>query len=140
MDGIQGAVLKIKLKHLDRGNELRRNHASEYNRAFGELGAIVTPFEAPDRKHVYHVYALLVQDRDAVMKVLTERGIGCGIHYPIPVHLQDAYQGLGGGVGDFPIAERCASEFISLPMYPELTPTQRSRVIETVGEAISVSV
>lgn len=140
MDGIQGAVLRIKLKHLARGNEMRRNHAVEYNRAFSQLGGIVTPEEAADRKHVYHVYALRVQDRDSMMKVLAERGVGCGIHYPIPIHLQDAYQDLGGGVGDFPIAERCAGEFISLPMYPELTVAQRSRVIEAVEEAMSVSV
>lgn len=139
MDGIQGAVLGIKLRHLNQGNALRRVHAAEYNRAF-QMGGIVTPFEAPDRKHVYHVYALRVSDRDGLMRTLTAKGIGCGIHYPVPVHLQEAYQGLGGAAGDFPVAEQCASEFISLPMYPELTAAQRSRVIEAVEDAVSVSV
>lgn len=140
MDGIQGAVLKIKLNHLDRGNDLRRSHAAEYDRAFRRLEGIVTPVEASNRKHVYHVYSLRVQDRNGVMKKLTEEGIGCGIHYPVPVHLQEAYQSLGGVPGDFPIAEQCASEFISLPMFPELTSAQRSRVIEVVEDAVSVGV
>jgi len=140
MDGIQGAVLRIKLRHLERGNELRRAHAVEYTRAFRQLDGIVTPVEAPNRKHVYHVYALRVQDRDGMIGKLSKEGIGCGIHYPVPVHLQEAYQDLGGVLGDFPVAERCAGEFISLPMFPDLTATQRSRVIDVVGEAISVGV
>src|SRR5437868_3079042 len=95
MDAIQGACLAIKLRHLDRGNELRRAHATRYTEAFRRLEEIVPPFEAEYARHVYHVYAIRVPDRDEVMRQLEEKGIGCGVHYPIPVHLQQAYAGLG---------------------------------------------
>ena len=87
MDGIQGAVLQVKLKQLDRGNALRRQHAATYNEAFRSMHMITTPVEANWGKHIYHVYAIRVADRDTVLDSLTEAGIGCGIHYPIPVHL-----------------------------------------------------
>ena len=140
MDGIQAAVLRIKLRHLDRGNQLRCSLAVQYDRALSTSEFIVTPAKAPWVKHAYHIYAIRVQDRDAVIQSLTKEGIGCGIHYPIPVHLQVAYRSLGYGRGAFPRAEKCAEEFISLPMFPELTPEQVGIVAESVKEAAGTSV
>jgi dTDP-4-amino-4,6-dideoxygalactose transaminase len=140
MDGIQAAVLQIKLRHLDRGNQLRRAHAVQYDRALGGVEEIVTPAKAPWVKHAYHIYSIRVQKRSEVMRYLTEKGIGCGIHYPIPIHMQEAYRTLGHTRGAFPVAERCADEFVSLPMYPELTSTQVEMVAQGVTEAVAVGV
>jgi dTDP-4-amino-4,6-dideoxygalactose transaminase len=139
MDGIQGAVLRIKLRHLDRGNQLRRAIAVKYDRAFGNCDEVVTPSKAPWVQHVYHLYAIRVQKRDAVIQSLAEKGIGSGIHYPIPVHLQVAYRSLGYGRGAFPRAEQCAEEFISLPMFPELNHSQVDEVIHAVTESVELS-
>jgi dTDP-4-amino-4,6-dideoxygalactose transaminase len=135
MDGIQAAVLRIKLRHLETGNQLRRSHAARYDKAFDEIEEVITPGLTDGARHVYHIYAIRVQGRDEVMRFLAEKGIGCGVHYPIPVHLQEAYRGLGYARGAFPIAERCAEEFVSLPMFPELTPVQVEMVAEAVKEA-----
>jgi dTDP-4-amino-4,6-dideoxygalactose transaminase len=140
MDGIQAAVLGIKLRHLDRWNALRRAHANEYDVAFADIAEVVTPRVAPDRKHVYHVYPVRTQQRDEVMRNLNDAGIGCGIHYPIPVHLQEAYRSLGLGPGSFPVAELFSREVVSLPLYPELTPAQIARVIEGVKTAVVTGV
>jgi dTDP-4-amino-4,6-dideoxygalactose transaminase len=134
MDGIQGAVLRIKLKHLAGWNESRRKHAQRYHDLLGHTPGLVLPKAAKDRKHVYHVYAVRVKDRDAKLKRLGERGISCGIHYPIPVHLQEAYRSLGQGPGSFPVAERCAEEFLSLPMFPELSEEQLQTVAAEVRQ------
>ena len=136
MDGIQAAVLRVKLQHLDTGNSLRRAHAGQYNRALQELEDIVTPFEASFARHVYHVYAVRVQERDEVLAFLADKGIQCGVHYPVPIHLQKAYRGLGYEVGDFPNSERTALEFLSLPMFPELTEEQIDMVSVSLREAI----
>jgi dTDP-4-amino-4,6-dideoxygalactose transaminase len=137
MDGIQGAVLRIKLKGLDRGNAARRAHARVYDeRLAGLPGLIVTP-PAAYGVPVYHIYAIRVTERDRVLQALSERGIGCGIHYPIPIHLQQAYRSLGLAVGSFPVAERCANEFLSLPMFPELTPAQIETVVGEVKSSVS---
>jgi dTDP-4-amino-4,6-dideoxygalactose transaminase len=140
MDGIQAAVLRVKLRYLEKGNQLRRSHAAYYNQALNGIDEVVTPAQAADVRHVYHVYAIRVQERDEVIRLLSERGIGSGVHYPIPVHLQEAYRSLGYGRADFPIAERHAAEFLSLPMFPELTPTQLETVVQGVKEAVSVAV
>jgi dTDP-4-amino-4,6-dideoxygalactose transaminase len=140
MDGIQAAVLRVKLRYLEKGNQLRRSHAAHYDQALGDLEEVVTPAHAADVQHVYHVYAIRVQERDEVIRLLDQKGIGSGVHYPIPVHLQEAYGSLGYARGDFPIAERCAGEFISLPMFPELTSAQLEIVIQGVKEAVSVAV
>jgi dTDP-4-amino-4,6-dideoxygalactose transaminase len=124
MDGIQGAVLQVKLRHLEKANELRRAHAGRYAALLGAVNGISIPAEASARRHVYHLYAVRVQNRDAILQALAGIGIHCGIHYPIPVHLQEAYRSLGLPEGSFPVAERCASEFLSLPMFPELTDEQ----------------
>jgi len=136
MDGIQAAILSIKLSHLDKANSLRRKHALEYNQAFAGIDEVLTPFEAKYARHVYHVYAVRVQERDAVLRHLQEKGVGCAVHYPVPVHLQEAGRNLGYTKGAFPIAEKLADEFLSLPMFPELTEEQ----IEYVGRCVSETV
>jgi dTDP-4-amino-4,6-dideoxygalactose transaminase len=140
MDGIQAAVLRIKLQHLDRGNKLRRAHAAHYDRALDSVEEVITPVQAFWARHVHHIYAIRAQDRDAVLRLLADKGIGCGVHYPVPIHLQEAYRTLGYQQGVFPVAERCAAEFISLPMFPELTSTQIETVTEAVKEAVAYGV
>jgi dTDP-4-amino-4,6-dideoxygalactose transaminase len=137
MDGIQAAVLSVKLRHLESGNSLRRAHALEYNRAFDGVDGVVTPLEAPYARHVYHIYAIRVQERDEVMWLLKEKGIQCGVHYPVPVHLQKAYRSLGYEAGALPTSEQTALEFISLPMFPELTEEQIGMVGLSVREAVA---
>ncbi len=124
MDGIQAAALSVKLKRLADGNERRRQHARHYNELLAGLDEIILPAIAPERAHVFHIYAIRAPRRDELMRALSQRGVSCGIHYPVPVHLQEAYRSLGLARGTFPIAERCADEFISLPMFPELKPEQ----------------
>lgn len=129
MDGLQGAVLEVKLRYLAAWNEARRRNAAIYNRLLEGVEGVVTPREMEYGRHVYHIYAIRVQDRQGLMDALTGRGVSCGIHYPVPVHLQDAYQFLGIGKGAFPVAERCAEEFVSLPMFPELSEEQIEKVV-----------
>lgn len=136
MDGIQGAILRIKLRHLERGNQLRRQHALQYGQLLADIDEILKPVEAPYAKHVYHVYAVRVQDRDDILGKLAEEGIECGVHYPVPLHLQEAYRGLGYREGAFPVAERIAREFVSLPMFPELNEKQ----IEIVAGVLKASI
>src|SRR6185369_14354818 len=133
MDGIQGAILSIKLKHLNSWTEARRAHARGYNEAFAHVHGVLTPKEAAQRKHVYHLYVLRVRNRDRVLKSLAERGVSCGIHYPVPLHLQDAYASLGIPRGSFPVAERCAEEIMSLPMFPELTSSDIHTVVNSLA-------
>ena len=140
MDGIQAAVLRIKLRHLEQGNELRRAHAAQYYRLLEGLEEVVAPYQAPFARHVYHIYAIRVRERDSVIERLREMGIGCGIHYPVPVHLQEAYSNLGYGVGSFRMAEQTSQEFISLPMFPELTPAQVEMVAENLKEVLTADV
>jgi dTDP-4-amino-4,6-dideoxygalactose transaminase len=137
MDGIQGAVLSVKLKVLESSNARRRAHAKHYNDLLANIEEIVLPIEPAQRQHVYHVYAVRVQDRDRVLKAMGDRGIACGIHYPVPVHLQEAYRFLGLGEGSFPVAERCAAEFLSLPMFPELTSAQVEAVATELKAVVS---
>jgi dTDP-4-amino-4,6-dideoxygalactose transaminase len=134
MDGLQGAILSIKLKYLQRWNEMRRGHAQIYNTLLDGIKGVVLPCEADYVKHVYHIYAIRVQDRDSMIDSLAKEEIYCGIHYPIPIHLQEAYHFLGLKGGSFPVAERCAKEFVSLPMFPELTREQIERVVEAVKQ------
>jgi dTDP-4-amino-4,6-dideoxygalactose transaminase len=128
MDGLQGAVLSVKLKHLADWNEARRRNAKMYNDLLADLDEITIPQEASYAKHIYHIYAIRVQNRDVLMKALAEQGISCGIHYPVPVHLTEAYRSLGLKKGSFPVAESCAKELLSLPMFPELSKEQIEQV------------
>jgi dTDP-4-amino-4,6-dideoxygalactose transaminase len=132
LDGIQGAVLEIKLRHLDDACDRRAEHAAYFNSALAGIDGLVLPATAKGRRHVFHIYAVRVSNRKAFMTHLQKEGIGCGIHYPIPVHLQEAYADLGLARGSFPVAEACADEFVSLPMFPELSPLQCERVVEVV--------
>jgi dTDP-4-amino-4,6-dideoxygalactose transaminase len=140
MDGIQAAVLEIKLRHLDAGNGRRRAIAARYDRELSGLPGIVIPARSEWNQHVYHIYAIRVPERDEVIRSLSAKGVGSGIHYPIPLHLQGAYRGLGYGRGSFPRAEQCAEEFISLPMFPELTGRQVSHVVQTLKETLCAGV
>jgi dTDP-4-amino-4,6-dideoxygalactose transaminase len=133
MDGIQAAALSVKLKGLDRANDARRAHAAAYSEALAGFDGMVVPKVASYGTHIFHVYALRTARRDFVLQRLTQAGIGTGIHYPIPVHLQKAYAGLGYGPGSFPVAEQCAQEFLSLPMFPELTAGEIEAVITALG-------
>ena len=137
MDGMQAAALRIKLRRLEKGNQLRRAHAARYDEAFTGMEDVAIPLRADYAKHVYHIYAIRVQERDEVMRRLADKGIGTGIHYPVPVHLQGAYGHLGHGEGAFPVAEKAAQEFVSLPMFPELTPAQVEWTIEGVREVVA---
>ncbi len=120
MDAIQGAILRIKLRHLDAWTEARRSHARRYSSLLAGATQLTTPVEAADRRHVYHVYAIRSPDRDALQRVLTAEGIPSGLHYPVPVHLQKAHADLGHRAGDFPVSEAAAREVLSLPIYPEM--------------------
>lgn len=128
MDGIQGAALSLKLRKLADGNAARRTHAQQYTRLLSTVGQVITPTVATHGVPVFHLYVVRVRNRDAVLQQLTQRGIGCGIHYPIPVHQQKAYEFLGISAGSLPVTEKYATEILSLPMFPELTNEQ----IETV--------
>jgi dTDP-4-amino-4,6-dideoxygalactose transaminase len=139
MDGIQGAVLSVKLKQLDVSNLRRRSHALLYDQLLGEMEEVIIPAQDPSNQSVYHIYAVRVKDRDQVLQSMAERGIGCAIHYPVPVHLQEAYRFLGRGAGSYPVAERCASEFLSLPMFPELTRDQIHAVAEELKLCLSAA-
>jgi dTDP-4-amino-4,6-dideoxygalactose transaminase len=131
MDGIQGAILRVKLRHLEAWTEARRTRAALYDRLLADVD-VQKPAARPDSRHVYHVYTLRTGDRERTQQMLRERGIATGIHYPIPVHLQEAHRDLGYKAGDFPNAERAAREVMSLPMYPELS----DRQVEEVAAAI----
>jgi len=138
MDGIQAAILSIKLRHLEEANLLRRKRALQYNQGFEGIEGVATPFEADYARHVYHVYAIRVQERDKVRRFLEKKGVGCGVHYPIPIHLQEACRGLGYTEGAFPIAEDLTEKFLSLPMFPELTEEEIEYVASCVSEAVGV--
>jgi dTDP-4-amino-4,6-dideoxygalactose transaminase len=136
MDGIQAAVLSVKLRQLDRGNRLRRSHAAAYNEAFSGIEDIITPVAADYGEHVYHVYAVRVEERDHALWLLGKKGIQVGIHYPVPIHRQKAYHSLGYEIGSFPIAETLAHQLISLPMFPELSSSQIEQTAHALKEAV----
>jgi dTDP-4-amino-4,6-dideoxygalactose transaminase len=118
LDNLQAALLRIRLKYLDTWNDARRCRAQRYSQLIGD--AVVVPQAADHVDPVWHLYVIQTDDRDGLQAYLNERGIATGIHYPIPVHLQPAYQGLGYHKGDFPVTERAADRVLSLPMYPQL--------------------
>jgi dTDP-4-amino-4,6-dideoxygalactose transaminase len=134
MDGIQGAVLHVKLKYLQGWNDSRRKNAQKYSELLSAVKDVMPPRQAEYAKHIYHIYAIRIKQREKLMAHLTAKGIACGIQYPIPLHLQDAYRFLNLGVGSFPIAEKCAAEYLSLPMYPELTSEQINYVAKEIKE------
>jgi dTDP-4-amino-4,6-dideoxygalactose transaminase len=131
MEGFQGAVLRVKLRHLPQWTEARRAHAAQYGKLLAGAG-VEPPVEMPYARHVYHVYAVRAQRRDALMEALHKDEIATGIHYPIPIHLLQAHADLGYKEGDFPEAERAAKETLSLPLFAELTEDQ----VRTVCDAV----
>lgn len=136
MDGFQGAVLSVKLKYLNQWNESRRKNARLYNELLANVDSIITPQEASYAKHIYHLYVIRTQNRDAFIAALAEDEVFCGIHYPVPLHLQDAYSSLGYEKGDFPVAEKCCEQLVSLPMFPELTSEQIGYVVEKIKSIV----
>ena len=133
LDELQAAVLRCKLKFLDEWNKKRRKAAYFYNEGLKDL-PLITPEESEDIYHVYHLYVIRSNDRDALFEHLKDNGIGCGMHYPVPIHLQAAMKGNGYKKGDLPVTEKIASEILSLPMYPHLTEENLSIVVETIKD------
>jgi dTDP-4-amino-4,6-dideoxygalactose transaminase len=131
MDGVQGAVLGVKLRYMEEWTESRRSRADLYRQLLHDTDAR-PPAERPGSRHVYHIFAVRLAQREAWRARLTEAGVQTGVHYPIPVHLQPAYADLGYGRGDFPVSETLADQVLSLPIYPELTDAQ----VETVAGVI----
>jgi len=136
MDGLQAAILRIKLARLEDHNERRRQHAAAYDEALGGIPELILPRGVPERGHVRHLYPVRVASRDAFVSRLECEGVATGIHYPIPIHLQEAYRFLGKGERSFPVSEACASSFVSLPIFPELTQAQIGHVTSTVRQAL----
>lgn len=138
MDGLQGAVLDVKLRHLSAWNEDRRRHAAYYTQRLERIDGIKLPTETSYSSHVYHIYPICLTDRDQLMAQLENRGIHCGIHYPVPIHLQPAYRTLNLPKGTFPRAESNAQMQLSLPIYPELSNEQIDYVADSLEECISM--
>jgi dTDP-4-amino-4,6-dideoxygalactose transaminase len=131
MEGLQGAILRVKLRHLEAWTEARRTRAAEYDRCLAGAD-VVRPAAMPYGRHVYHIYAVRTDDRAELQRSLQSHGVQTGIHYPIPVHLQEAYRDLGYVSGDFPQSEKAAREVLSLPMFPELSNNQ----VEMISAAV----
>lgn len=132
LEGIQAAVLNVKMRYIESWTEARRRNAELYRHVLADIPEVVIPTEMPWGRHVYHLFVVRVPRRDELRAYLEEQGISTGLHYPIPLHLQEAYSELGYKKGDFPIAEASAEEILSLPMFPELTEEQ----IEYVAHCI----
>lgn len=137
LDSLQAVVLSAKLAHLDRWNAERRAAADRYTALLGSVGSVRTPETLDGNEHVWHLYVVRVDDRDGVLDRLHAQGIGAGIHYPVPIHLQPAFRHLGHGPGDFPVAEAAAGEILSLPLFPGITAAQQERVVEALEKAIA---
>jgi len=138
MDGVQGAVLGVKLRYLESWTEARRRNAAAYGRRLADI-AVQLPRERRDVRHVYHLYVVRLDQRDAWRDRLTEAGVQTGVHYPTPVHLQPAYRDLGYSSGDFPVCEQASREVLSLPMFPELTEAQIQEVALALGQRVGAA-
>ncbi len=137
LDEMQAAILRVKLPHLDRWNARRRTWARHYTSQLSDLDdGIVTPVELPNTKHVYHLYVIRTAQRDELQRWLKAHGIATGIHYPVPVHLQEAYEYLGYKPGSLPVTEAICESILSLPMYPELTLDQISYIRQCIGDFV----
>ena len=135
-DALQAAALRVKLKHLPQWNEARRQHAKRYDKLLGEVPSVTLPKVAESCLPVYHLYVIQIDKRDEIAKELNNRGIGTGLHYPVPLHLQKAYAYLDLHEGSFPVTEMYAKRLLSLPMFPELTEDQISYVCECIKEIV----
>jgi dTDP-4-amino-4,6-dideoxygalactose transaminase len=136
LEGIQGAVLSVKLRHLDKWNDLRRAHAARYNELLAGSNLIL-PRETHYARHIYHLYVVQTEARDELQMRLNEAGVQTGVHYPVPVHLQPAYASMGHRPGDFPESEKQAQSVLSLPMFPELTDEQIEKAAEAINSSVS---
>lgn len=139
LDSMQAIVLNAKLARLPAWNESRRSAAERYEGLLAGTGGIATPQVMPGNEHVWHIYAVRVAQRDRVLADLHEAGIGAGIHYPVPLHLQGALGELGHSKGDFPETERSADEMISLPMFPGISESQQREVAEVLVKSVAKS-
>lgn len=137
LDEIQAAILRVKLRHLEGWQSARQAHAAEYAKLLLVIPGIAPPLVPEGYEHVYHLYTVRVEKRDAVQRFLSERGIGSGVYYPVPLHLQTLYAQLGHKTGDFPHAEHAAMEVLSLPVFPELRADQVQRVAEALAEFVT---
>ncbi|HEV2714781.1 MAG TPA: DegT/DnrJ/EryC1/StrS family aminotransferase [Terriglobales bacterium] len=137
LDAIQAGLLLVKLAHLAKWNEQRRERAAEYNRLLASAEDVITPFEPSWSRAIYHLYVVRVEDQQGLIAHLKQGDIHTGIHYPIPLHLQKAYKHLGYARGDFPKAEEVAAEIVSLPMFPQLTEQQQARVAEEIRNFVA---
>ncbi len=137
MDGIQAAVLRVKLRHLGAWNDARRRHAAAYRLHLTGAPGILLPTAASYADPAWHLYCIRVRERDAVLQAMTDADIVCGIHYPVPIHLQEAYGALGLRRGSLPVTERLSEELLSLPLYPELTRVQLERVAKTLRKIVT---
>jgi dTDP-4-amino-4,6-dideoxygalactose transaminase len=133
LDEIQAAILRVKFPHLDNWNDARREKARLYTSWLNGT-AYITPCEAPEQKHVFHLYILRSKKREAVMKELQQRGISTAIYYPVPLHLQEVYSSLGYRRGDMPVAEQATHEAFAIPLFPELTKEQMEYIVATLKE------
>jgi dTDP-4-amino-4,6-dideoxygalactose transaminase len=136
LDGIQAAVLGAKLPKLESWNTMRHEAAERYNELLAGLD-VMTPGEMPYAKHIYHLYVIRVRERDRIKAAMAKKGVGCGLHYPIPIHLLEAYGYLGKPEGSYPVTEETASEILSLPMFPEITAEQQKYVADCLAEVLS---
>jgi dTDP-4-amino-4,6-dideoxygalactose transaminase len=138
LDPIQAAVLSVKLAHLAKWNQARVAAAARYHQLLEGVADVRAPRTLEGNEHVWHIYAVRVPAslRDRVLQRLHDAGIGAGLHYPTPIHLQGAFAHLGHSPGDFPVAERLASEMISLPMYPELDAAAQAQVVDELNKAL----
>jgi len=137
LDSIQAGILSVKLRHLPKWTEQRQEAARRYDAMLAKVEDVVAPQQPEWSRAVYHLYVIRVHDRAGLQKHLITAQIDTGIHYPVPLHLQKAYAGQGYAAGDFPVTERVAAEIVSLPMYPQLTENQQSRVVEHIREFVS---
>jgi dTDP-4-amino-4,6-dideoxygalactose transaminase len=141
LDALQAGILQTKLKFLPDGNRKRRENANRYNELFGSQSELVTtPYESPRTRAVYHLYVIRSRYRDQLQRHLAQTDIATQIHYPTPLHLQKVYADFGYRLGDFPVAERIASEILSLPMYPHLEVAQQRRIAQVALELLSTKV
>lgn len=138
MDTLQAAILRAKLPHLEAWNTARRRHASAYDELLVRF-PLGLPHTAPDREHVFHLYVVQSERRDDLLRHLADAGVHGGIHYPVPIHLQEAYRDAGKGRGSFPVAEAVTPRVLSLPMYPELDEEQLRRVADAVSSFAAAS-
>jgi dTDP-4-amino-4,6-dideoxygalactose transaminase len=137
LDEIQAAILRVKLKYLDRWTESRRRNAALYRDLLP--AAVSAPAEDPDGRHIYNQFVVRYKHRDELMKWMKDRSIGSEIYYPVPLHLQECFDSLGGKPGDFPESERASNETLALPIYPELTEEMLAHVAATIREFVANS-